>query len=407
MVIPDTPFPIGGEGLGLGGMKETMMKQMTIAVMLVSLLLSSLVALAATDPRPAAPDNVWRGVSPTAVRVKDIARVYGARDNQLMGYGLVVGLNGTGDSNATQFTTQALTSMLQKLGITVPPGRMKVKNVAAVMVTADITPFVKCGDRIDINVSSLGDSTSLQGGTLLQTPLTGADGTVYAVAQGSISLGGYSAEGQGASKTSGHPTVGRIPNGALVEAEIPMPIIEDGILTLTLNFPDFTTATRMTEAINAKLAGAARARDAGTVDIAVPEAYKQRLVELVALVDDLTLVPDSPARVVINERTGTVVVGGNVTVSPVAVAQGNLTVTIDTSLLVSQPPPLSNGTTVSEKVSNIQANEPQASFSMLRGNTVDELVRTLNAMKVSPRDVIAILQSLKQAGALQAELQIL
>ncbi|MHB0938737.1 MAG: flagellar basal body P-ring protein FlgI [Armatimonadota bacterium] len=377
-----------------------MMKQLMIAGML----LLSLAALAANDPRPEA---VWKGGASAAVRVKDIARVYGARDNQLMGYGLVVGLNGTGDSNATLFTSQALANMLQRQGITVPLGKMKVKNVAAVMVTVDINPFVKSGDRIDINVSSLGDATSLQGGTLLQTPLTGADNKVYAVAQGSISLGGYSAEGAGASKTSGHPTVGRIPNGALVENEIPMPIVENGVLTFTLNYPDFTTATRMTEAINAKLAGAARARDAGTVDITVPDAYRQRLVELVATVGELTVVPDSRARVVINERTGTVVVGGNVTVSPVALAQGNLTISIDTALLVSQPGPLSGGTTVSEKVNTIETNEPQASFTMLRGNTVDELVRTLNAMKVSPRDVIAILQSLKQAGALQAELQIL
>lgn len=381
------------------------MKQLMIA----GLLMLSLAALAANDPKPAAaPETVWqKSASAASVRIKDIARVYGARDNQLMGYGLVVGLNGTGDSNGTLFTSQALANMLQRQGITLPQGKMKVKNVAAVMVTVDINPFVKSGDRIDINVSSLGDATSLQGGVLLQTPLTGADNKVYAVAQGSVSLGGYSAEGAGASKTSGHPTVGRIPNGALVENEIPMPIIENGILTLTLNYPDFTTATRMTEAINARLTGAARARDAGTVDITVPDAYRQRVVELVALVDELTLVPDSRARVVINERTGTVVVGGNVTVSPVALAQGNLTVSIDTALLASQPSPLSSGTTVSEKVNTIDANEPQASFTMLRGNTVDELVRTLNAMKVSPRDVIAILQSLKQAGALQAELQIL
>lgn len=391
------------------------MKQLMTLQLIAIFLSSGLAALAVVDAKSATPATpapaagVWqKNNSPAAVRVKDIARVLGARDNQLMGYGLVVGLNGTGDSNGTQFTGQALSSMLQRLGVTVPATKMKVKNVAAVMVTTDINPFVKCGDRIDVSVSSLGDATSLQGGVLLQTPLTGADGKVYAVAQGSISLGGFSAQGDGASKVSGHPTVGRIPNGALVELEIPMQITDNGTLTLTLNYPDFTTAARMTEAINAKLSGAATARDAGTVDIAIPPNYQDHLVELVAAVDELTLVPDNAAKVVINERTGTVVVGGNVTVAPVALAQGNLTISIDTSLQVSQPEPFSHtGTTVSQSVSQITANEPQASFTLLHGNTVDELVRTLNTMKVSPRDVIAILQTLKQAGALQAELQIL
>lgn len=382
------------------------MKTCTVSVIAL-LSLAVLVPAWAAVVKPVGKPAVSAATMRPTVRIKDIARVQGARDNQLMGYGLVVGLNGTGDSGSNAFTSAALTNMLQRMGISVDSGKLRVKNVAAVMVTADIAPFVKSGDRIDVTVCSLGDASSLQGGMLLQTALSGADGKVYAVAQGSISLGGYSAAGAGASKTSGHPTVGRIPGGALVEAEIPMAITDRNVLTLTLNNPDFTTAARMSAAINGKLPGIAHARDAATVDLAVPKEYEMRLVELVATVDDLTLTPDSPAKVVINERTGTVVVGGNVTVAPVALAQGNLTVSIDTALLVSQPSPFSNGTTVSEKVNTIDAGEPQVSFMQVQGSSVDDLVRTLNAMKVSPRDVIAILQAMKQAGALQAELEIL
>ncbi|MHB9024209.1 MAG: flagellar basal body P-ring protein FlgI [Armatimonadota bacterium] len=350
---------------------------------------------------PAAPARI-------SVRVKDITHVVSARDNQLLGYGIVVGLQGTGDSASFQLTAMSITNMLQRMGITVPLNKMKVKNAAAVMITATIGPFLKSGDRIDVTVNSIGDAGSLQGGTLLQTPLYGADDKVYAVAQGSISLGGFTAGGGGGSSTSGHPTVGRIPGGALVEAEIPSEIVVGGILTLSLNQPDFTTSARVAQAINAKMGEVAKARDAASVQVTVPAEYTNRMVELVAAVGALTLTPDTPARVVINERTGTVVVGGDVTVTPVAVAQGNLTVSINAALLVSQPLPLSKGgETVAEKTSIVQAEEPQVSLTQVRGSTVEELVRTLNAMKVSSRDIIAILQALKQVGALQAELQIL
>lgn len=349
--------------------------------------------------------------APTMItaRVKDIARVQAARENQLMGYGLVVGLNGTGDSSQTQFTSQALSNMLQRLGVTVQQNRVQVKNVAAVMVTAQLGPFCKSGDHIDVTVNSLGDASSLQGGTLLQTPLTGADGKVYVVAQGAVSLGGYSADGGGASKTSGHPTVGRIPGGALVEAEIPTTLVENALLTLSLNAPDFTTSARMAAAINGKMGNnLAHARDAASVDVSVPAEYQQRVVELIAALCDVTLTPDAAAKVVINERTGTVVVGGNVTVSPVALAQGTLTVSINQALLVSQPEPYSHGgSTVAQPTATITTNEPKVNLMQVRGSTVEELVRTLNAMKVSSRDIIAILQGLKQAGALQAELQII
>lgn len=355
---------------------------------------------ATTHPNPV-------NVPIAGARVKDIARVQGARDNQLMGYGLIVGLNATGDSTSTPFTAQALSSMLQRLGITVPAARLKARNVAAVMVTANIPPFVKNGDRIDVTVNSLGDAGSLQGGTLLQTPLTGADGKVYAVAQGSVSLGGYSAGAGGASKTSGHPTVGRVPAGALIEAEIPMALVTHNTLTFSLNNPDFTTATRMTAAINDRLGDVARARDAAAIDITVPNEYRDRVVELIAAVGDVMLVPDSIAKVVINERTGTVVVGGNVTVSPVALAQGMLTVSINPEFLVSQPQPLADGRTVDHQTANVEVTQPEVSLTKVQGSTVDEFVRTLNALKVSPRDVIAILQALKQSGALQAELQIM
>jgi flagellar P-ring protein precursor FlgI len=387
---------------------------------LISLLVmvGAVCALAQTAAEPGIPAPDARVVNDIPVvhpmqaqvvaRVKDVARVQQARDNQLYGYGLVVGLNGTGDTTQTQFTTQALGNMLRRLGIVVDAERLKVKNVAAVMITAIIPPFVKSGDRLDVTVSSLGDATSLQGGVLLQTPLTGADGRVYIVAQGPVSLGGYSAESRGASKSSGHPTVGRIPGGALVEREIPTELTVNNRLSFALNQPDFATAARMATAINDQFDGLAHARDAATVDVRVPEEYRGHEVDLIARLGALTLVPDTPARVVINERTGTVVVGGQVTVAPVALAQGNLTVSVNAALIVSQPPPLTKeGETVAVRTADVDVEEPTVSLVQVRGSTIDELVRTMNGMKVSPRDIIAILQALKQSGALQAELVIM
>jgi flagellar P-ring protein precursor FlgI len=344
---------------------------------------------------------------PVISRVKDLTRVQGVRDNQLFGYGLVVGLNGTGDTAQTQFTAQALENLLQRMGVTLAPGKLKVKNVAAVMVTTDIPAFAKNGDRLDVTITSIGDATSLQGGVLLQTPLAGADARVYAVAQGALSLGGFSVESGGSAKGSGHPTVGRIPGGALVEAEIPTGFATQRVLSFALKQPDFTTAARLAAAVNAKYGTIARARDAATVDVALPDAFQEKRVEFVAEVGNLTVAPDAIARVVINERTGTVVVGGTVTVLPVALAQGNLTIAIQASLLVSQPEALSGGTTVAVPTADVEAKDPRVSFAQLKGGTVEELVRILNAMKVSSREIIAILQALKQAGALQAELVIL
>ncbi|HEX2951303.1 MAG TPA: flagellar basal body P-ring protein FlgI [Armatimonadota bacterium] len=368
-------------------------------------------------PAPTAPVTVGKPslqpveVSSTSTgvktRIKDIARIQGARDNQLMGYGLVIGLNGTGDSSSTGFTIDSVANMLQRFGVNVPPTKSKVKNVAAVMVTADIKAFVKNGDQIDVTISSLGDAKSLQGGTLLQTPLFGADNQVYAVAQGALLLGGYAAGAGGSSATSGHPTVGRIPGGALVEAEIPMNIAPQDTVTLSLLNPDFTTASRMAAAINEKLGNIAVARDAVAVDVKIPADFTARVVDFIGKIGAIDMVPDMAAKVVINEKTGTVVVGGNVTVAPVALAQGNLTVSVSTSLQVSQPEPLSNGKTVQGKTSDVNVAEPEVRVMEMSGSNVGELVRTLNAMKVSARDIIAILQALKESGALQAELVIL
>ncbi len=364
------------------------------------LIMSLILVAAALAQTPAAQ-------SPVLARVKDLARVQGVRENQLCGYGLVVGLNGTGDSAQTIFTAQALENLLQRMGMTMPAGRLKVKNVAAVMLTAEIPAFAKNGDRLDVTVTSIGDAASLQGGVVLQTPLTGADGRVYAVAQGALSLGGFSVGAGGSTRGSGHPTVGRIPGGALVEAEIPTAFNSLRVLAVSLKQPDFATAARVAAAVNAKFANSARARDAVTIDIALPAAYQERRVEFLAEVGELVIAPDTIARVVINERTGTVVVGGQVTVLPVALAQGNLSISIRASLLVSQPEALSGGNTVARPTAEVEVDEPMVSFAQLKGGTVEELVRILNAMRVSPRDVIAILQALKQAGALQAELVIM
>lgn len=349
--------------------------------------------------------GAWAG---QLVRIKDITRPAGARNNQLMGYGLVVGLEGTGDGRQTVFTTQAVANMLQRFNITVSPGSMRVGNVAAVVVTAELPPFVKSGDRIDVTVSSLGDAGSLQGGILLQTPLEGADNRVYAVAQGAVSIGGFSSQGAGAKVSKNHPTVGRVPDGAIVEAEVPMPLVSYGILSLSLNSPDFATAARVAQAINRLFNGqAAAARDEATVDVTVPESYQSRIPELVSAIGALTVEPDSIARVVINERTGTIVVGGNVKIAPVAIAHQGLTVRISTDYGISQPAPLARGETVVIPRSTVETEEKEAYLSRIGGGTIEELVRSLNAIRVTPRDIVAILQAIKQAGALQAELETL
>ena len=351
---------------------------------------------------------VWPAAGDT-IRIKDITRPLGARHNQLVGYGLVVGLDGTGDSAQVGFTSQAVRNLVTRFGInTGAESRTKTKNAATVVLTADLPPFVKSGDRIDVTVSSLGDARSLQGGILLQAPLLAADGRVYAVAQGPVSVGGFAASGAGAQVAKNHPTVGRVPNGALIEAEVPSALSSSGAIVLMLEQPDYATAVVVARAISEGVLGtAATPVDAATVSITPPEAFLARPVELLAAIGELTVPVDAPARVVVNERTGTIVVGGPVTIGPVAVAHGNLTVEIQTTAVVSQPPPLSQGQTVVTPTTAINAKEEQAAIVPMRAATVDDLVKALNALHATPRDLIAILQALKEAGALRASLEVL
>ncbi|MDC4205785.1 MAG: flagellar basal body P-ring protein FlgI [Candidatus Manganitrophus sp.] len=340
-----------------------------------------------------------------------MAAVEGVRENSLIGYGLVIGLNGTGDKTGTTFTVQTLSSMLKKMGIAVEPSAVKVKNVAAVMVTAKLPPFVKTGSRIDVVVSSLGDATSLQGGTLLLTPLKGADQQVYAVAQGPISIGGFIGGKEGDSVQKNHPTAGRVAEGAQVEKEVGFPFLHKERFNLLLRQQDFTTALRISQAINAQLGGesVASAVDSGTITLQVPDFYKGRLVELLAAIESLEVTVDLPARVVVNERTGTIVMGDQVRISEVAVSHGNLTIRVKTDFQVSQPPPFApeGSETVVVPQRQTEVQEEDAQILMLRGATIGEVVRGLNAIGVTPRDLIAILQAIKAAGALQAELEIL
>lgn len=350
-----------------------------------------------------------RSVGAPTVRVRDIARVQSVRPNQLVGYGLVVGLNGTGDTAQSPFTVQSVVAMLQRFGLTVDSRRLKAKNVAAVMLTAEIPAFARNGSRLDVTVSSLGDAASLQGGTLLQTPLLGADEQVYAVAQGSVSIGGFSAGGNGSGVIKNHPTVGRVPGGALVEREIPTTLTEsDGALRVNLSEPDFQNAARVAAALNAHLgAGAAVAEDAATVRVR-PSAGSGDTVSLIAEIEGVRLQPATAAKVVLNERTGTVIIGGDVRIAPVAVAHGSLTIEIQTDFQTSQPAPFTpGGETVTVPTTGVRADEAKAAVMELRaGTTMAELVRALNALQVTPRDIMAIIQAIKQAGALYAELEL-
>jgi len=344
-----------------------------------------------------------------AVRIKDIVRPEGARDNQLVGYGLVVGLDGTGDSAQVGFTGQAVQNLVRHFGNSAEAGaKVKTKNAATVVMTATLPPFVKPGDRIDVVVSSLGDARSLQGGVLLQAPLEGADGRTYAVAQGAVSVGGFSASGAGAQVSKNHPTVGRIPNGALVEEAVPSERAEGGVVSLSLLSPDDATAVAIAAAVNGAVPeSGAVARDAATVVAHLPESFGGNATEFLAAIGELTVSADTPARVVINERTGTIVVGGPVTISPVAVAHGSLTVEIQTRAAVSQPLPLSGGETVVAPETSIRASEGTAAMVPLGAATVDDLVRSLNGLQATPRDLIAILQAMKEAGAIRATLEVL
>lgn len=343
-----------------------------------------------------------------SARIKDLATIQGVRSNQLIGYGLVVGLDGTGDSQQTVFTTRSVANLLESYGINIPADKMKVKNVAAVVVTAELPPFAREGTAIDVVVSSIGDARSLQGGTLLQTPLRAANGLVYAVAQGPISIGGMSVGAGGSSVTKNHPTVGRIPGGAIVEKETRTDLTTGGSVNVTFSESDFVTVSRAVAAINSKLGGLyAKAVDANVVSVSVPTEYKDNVVGLIAAIQEVEVDADVVARVVVNERTGTVIIGGQARVDPVVVAHGSLTVEVSTETQVSQPGPVSGGQTVIVPQTSVKVAEERGSLIQLSGSTVSELVRALNALRVTPRDLIAILQAIKQAGALKAQLELI
>jgi flagellar P-ring protein precursor FlgI len=345
-----------------------------------------------------------------AARIKDIAYFKGGRLNQLIGYGLIVGLAGTGDKDKTQFTVTTLANLLDNMRIKVDATQIKVKNVAAVMVTSNFSPFLKNGSRIDCQVSSLGDATSLQGGTLLMTPLQGPDGQVYAVAQGPITLGGFRASGASGSKVEkNHPTAGFISEGAVVEREVPSQLADSRLMQLALRTPDFTTAIRMAQTVNSALGGSyAEAVDAGTIKLETPPLFENRIVEMISHIENLQVQPEMIAKVIINERTGTVVMGEHVRITPVAIAHGNLTVQITETPTASQPLPFSRGKTVVLPDTQIQVQEAKGSLHIVGGGvTIAQLVKGLNSMGVTPRDLITILQAIKAAGAMQAEIEII
>jgi flagellar P-ring protein precursor FlgI len=344
-------------------------------------------------------------------RLKEVVSLEGVRDNQLIGYGLVVGLAGTGDRRQTMFSAQSLANMLQRMGVTVPSSAITVKNTAAVMITATLPPFAQPGAHLDATVSSIGDAANLQGGLLLLAGLKAPDGQVYAMAQGPVVTGGFVAGRGGASQTVNHPTVGRVPAGAIVER--PAPSVPPGAkIRLQLQQPDFTTAARVAAAINKHFGGGtegpAHAENSAIVSVALPADFSSRPIEFVAELENLSVAADRAARVVVNERTGTIVMGKEVRISPVAIMHGSLTVEIQTNFTVSQPPPLSSGTTeVIPQVKTTATDEKTRNIVLREGATVEELVRALAAIGSTARDVVAILQNLRAAGALEAELEVI
>jgi flagellar P-ring protein precursor FlgI len=364
-----------------------------------------------------------------AARVKDIASIGGVRDNQLIGYGLVVGLSGTGDSIKNGFTNQTLANLLTRQGLSMKDRTLKAKNVAAVMITAKLPPFAKIGTRIDVMVSSIGDSTSLLGGTLLMTPLRGADGKIYAVAQGALIIGGFSAGGGGAGITKNHATVGRITNGALIEKELHYDFDQRKAFAINLHRPDFTTCSRLSDALNRQIPVVeAKLVDSNTVTVSMKESFHGDIVSLISTIENLDVPVDSVAMVVLNEKTGTVVMGDKVRVSTIAIAHGNLSIQIKETQHVSQPLPFTPGapggtppiqmdngtivapggqTVVTSDQSVDVAEEKRKLMVVPQGVTIQEVVNALNAIGVSPRDLIAILQTIKAAGALQADLIIM
>ncbi len=353
---------------------------------------------------------LWWPAGSHATRIKDLADFQGVRSNPLIGYGIIVGLQGTGDSAATLFANRSLAGLLSKLGIVVNPDELSVTNVAAVMVTGELPPFARIGDTLDVTVSAIGDSGNLQGGTLLATPLLGVDGEVFALAQGPVSIGGFSAStGQGDRVQQNHPTVGRIPQGALVERELAIELKHRKSIRLILRDKDFSTAARTALELNKNIGpGTAQATDAGTIEIAIPDAAQADPVPFLARVEDVEVKPDRSAIIVLNERTGTVVMGADVRVSAVAIAHGNLTVRISTRTSVSQPSAFAEvGSTVTFDNEEIVVQEQGSNLAVVQGVTIGELIRALNAIGASPRDLIAILQAVKVAGALHADLKII
>lgn len=356
--------------------------------------------------------GVWLAAAASAgaagSRIKDIAMVSGARDNQLSGFGLVTGLAGDGDKNPVE-TIQAMANLLQRYGLTVPSTTLSAKNIAVVMVTADIPAFAKPGSRLDIVVSSMGDAKSLQGGVLIQTPLFGADGNVYAVGQGTLSIGGLSAGADGAGGATvqkNHPTVGTIINGALVEREIPSTIISDRRLELVLRDPDFTSAARMATAVNTKFTDSAAALDATTVQVQMPANWGGSPIDFIAQLEALEVTPDVPARIVINERTGTIVATARIHISACAVSHGNVTISIASTQDVSQPNALSqSGSTAVTSHTDAKIKEDKGTMVALPElPTVEKVASALNSLGVTPRDMMSMFEAMKEAGALQAEL---
>lgn len=343
-----------------------------------------------------------------SVKIRDLAQVEGIRDNQLFGYGLVVGLNGSGDKTGTEFTIQSLVNMLDRMGITVNQNNVKVKNVAAVMVTAKLPPFAKSGNKIDITVSSIGDAKSLEGGTLLLTPLSAANGQTYAVAQGPLSVGGMNVSAAGVGVTKNHPTVGMIPNGAIVEKEVPFNLDND-YFNLAFGNLGVADIVQAKSAINSFIGTAvATILTPTTIRIDVPEEYRANFYDFMSNLLNIEIQPETFARVIVDERTGTIVMGSDVRISTVAVAHGNLTITITNQVEISQPNPLSLGQTVTATNTEVNVAEEKSKLMIVPdGVSISDLVKALNAIGVTPRDLISILQAIKSAGALHADLEVM
>lgn len=353
---------------------------------------------------------LFAGALCAQVRVKDVARIEGVEETKLIGYGLVVGLDGTGDGSRTMFTVHSIVNMLRNLGIYVPNAKLRVKNVAAVMVTGNLPPFTKKGGHIDVTVSSIGDANSLEGGMLLMTPLQDENGDIYAMAQGALSVGGYSvAKAKSTVRKKNHPLSGEIPSGGIVKKEVMGNELDGRKVSVSLNAPDFTSAVEMAKAINSKLnIDSARTLDGATVEIPVPEQYRDDLMAFISAVELVEFLPSRSAKVIINEKTGTVVAGANVKIEEVAVSHGAITVTVQKSTQVSQPQPFSQGTTQAVQTAQVSVEEEKPEMVVLnKSANVGDLAKALNNIGVTPRDIICIFQAIKKAGALNADLVVM